>query len=228
MGSASPQSAFRRAQIDLWPLLLPAVPFGLVLGVVIAEGPINNFVGWSSSWIIFAGAAQLTVVTLIAAAAGPFSVIVSGLVVNARHLMYSAAMAPVFRHQPRWFRYLAPYTLIDQIFVMATQQADADPAFFRRYYLTAGGTFWLTWQLLVGAGILLGAGIPEEWSLDFAVPVLFLGLTVIGMVRRPAIVAAVVGFAVAVVASPLPNRSGLLVGAFAGILAGALVDRDEL
>ena len=68
----------------------------------------------------------------------------------------------------------------------------------------------------------------EGLEYDFAVPVLFLGLTVIGLVRRPAIVAAVVGFAVAVVASPLPNRSGLLVGAFAGILAGALVDRDEL
>ena len=49
----------------------------------------------------------------------------------------------------------------------------------------------------------------------------------LGMVRRPAVVAAIVGFVVSVLAAPLPNRSGLLVGAVAGVAVATLVDREE-
>ncbi|MDH3498573.1 MAG: AzlC family ABC transporter permease [Acidimicrobiia bacterium] len=220
-------SAYRAAVREGWPLLIPALPFALVLGVAISDGTFGVLVGWSTSWIVFAGAAQLALVTLFVEV-GPVSAIVSALVVNARHLMYSAALAPAFRQQPPWFRYLAPYVLIDQIFAVTITKLDADPTYFRRYYVMLGSVFWVSWQVTVGAGVLLGNGVPAEWGLGFAVPVLFIGLTVLSVVRRPALMAAAVGFVVAVVAAPLPNRSGLLVGAIAGVVAGAAIDRDPV
>ena len=217
----------RDALREAWPLLIPAWPFALVLGVVISEGGFGRWAGWSTSWIVFAGAAQLTLVTLFAEV-GPLSAIVSALVVNARHFMYSAAMAPAFRQQPRWFRFVAPYTLIDQMFAMMITKTDGDPTYFRRYYVAFGTLFWTTWQIFVGVGVVMGTGLPESWGLEFAVPVLFLGLSILSVVSRPAAVAGVVGATVAVAASPLPNRVGLLVGAFAGVIAATAVDREPV
>jgi predicted branched-subunit amino acid permease len=217
----------RDALREAWPLLIPAWPFALVLGVVISEGTFGEWAGWSTSWIVFAGAAQLTLVTLFVEV-GPASAVISALVVNARHFMYSAAVSPSFRHQPTWFRYLAPYVLIDQMFAMMIRKADTHPTYYRRYYLAFGGLFWSTWQMFVGAGVLLGTGLPQSWGLDFAVPVLFLGLAVLSMVTRPAMIAAAVGATVAIVTSPLPNRVGLLIGALAGVVAATAVDREPV
>lgn len=221
--SASP---IRAGVVEIAPLAVPGVPFGLVLGIAIAEAPINDFVGWASSWIVFAGAAQLVLITLLASAT-VLGAITAALIVNSRHFMYSVALAGTFGNQPRWFRWLAPYTLIDQIFAITTMRSNDDPAWFRRYYLAASATIWLMWQAAVGTGILVGAAVPGSWRLDFAVPILFATLVVLGLTRKPAVVAAVVGFITGALAGPLPNRSSILLGALVGVVAAALVDRTE-
>lgn len=221
-------SPVRTALRETVPLAIPAMPFGLVLGVTIAESSVVPiWVGLLGAPVIFGGAAHITVVALLTAGAAALPAIASGLVVNARHLMYSAALASVFSKQPVWFRWLGPYVLIDQVFALATLRADEDPDWFRRYYLTSGAVMWGMWHVVVPTGVVLGAAVPAAWGLDFAVPVLFLALTVMSLVRRPAVVAAVVGFGVTVAASGLPNRTGLLVGALAGVGAAALAERME-
>jgi predicted branched-subunit amino acid permease len=139
--------------------------------------------------------------------------------------MYSAALAPVFQRQPRWFRWFGPYLLIDQLFAMSTLRLDDDPRDFRTYYLVAGLTFWATWLVTTALGLLIGPVVPEGWHLEFAVPILFVGLLILGVDSRPKVVAAVVGAGVTLVSAGLPNRGGLLVGSLAGILAGTLAAR---
>ena len=63
----------RRGFVDAVPLFIPAVPFGLVLGLAITESGIGALVGWSSSPIIFGGSAQLTLVSLLGSAAPQWS-----------------------------------------------------------------------------------------------------------------------------------------------------------
>ena len=41
---------------DIVPLAVPGIPFGFVLGVVIAESGLDRFVAWLSSPIVLAGA----------------------------------------------------------------------------------------------------------------------------------------------------------------------------
>ena len=216
----------RRGITDALPLYVPAVPFALVIGLAISESGINVFAGWSGSWLIFGGAAQLTLVSLLGTGAGVLAAIVAALVVNARHLMYSAAMAPTFQLQPRWFRWLGPYMLIDQMFALATIESErSDPHTFRSYYLGAGFTFWTLWQITTAVGIAIGPVVPEEWNLEFAVPLLFIGLIVLGIDKSSKLVAALVGAGVTFLFAGLPNRSGLLVGALAGVIAGTVVER---
>lgn len=217
----------RRAIADAIPLVIPAIPFGFVVGLAATESttmPVG--IGWLSSSIIFAGAAQLAVLTIVGTATA-WSAIAAGLVINSRHIMYSAALAPVFRDQPRWFRWLGPYVLIDQAFALAILRADDPPAVFRRYFLSVGFFFWTIWQLAVALGLVIGPVIPENWRLDYAVPIMFGGLMVSMITRRPAVVAAVVGASVGLATAGLSNRFGIVVGALAGIVAGALVDGDE-
>lgn len=219
------RAVIRQALLDAIPLFIPAIPFALVLGLAIVESGINPLVGWSSSWIIFGGAAQLTLISLLGSGAAVAAAVAAGLVVNARHLMYSAALAPRFQSQPKWFRWFGPYVLLDQVFALATLRLDDDPKTFRTYYLATGAVFWTFWQTTVALGLAIGPVIPESWNLEFAVPILFLGLVVIALDKYPKLVAAVVGAVVTFLLAGLPNRSGLLVGALVGIVAGTVAER---
>lgn len=219
------RAAIRRGITDALPLFVPAVPFALVIGLAIVDGGINPFAGWSGSWLIFGGAAQLTLVSLLGSGAAAIAATTAALVVNARHLMYSAALAPTYQKQPAWFRWLGPYFLIDQMFALVSLEADSHPDTFRHYYLAAGVTFWTLWQITTALGLAIGPVVPEEWNLAFAVPLLFIGLIVLGIDRASKLVAALVGAGVAYVFAGLPNRSGLLVGGLIGIIAGTIAER---
>ena len=219
------RAAARQGVVDALPLFVPAIPFGLVIGLAITESGMNPFVGWSSSWLIFAGAAQLTLITLLGGGVAVAAAISTALVVNARHLMYSVALAPTFQKQPRWFRWLGPYVLIDQVFALTTIRPEEDPDRFRNYYMAAGVTFWVLWLAIVGLGLLIGPVVPEQWNLEFAIPILFIGLLVVGTETWPEVIAALAGAAVTYLVAGLPNRTGLLVGAVAGVAAGTIAER---
>lgn len=213
----------RRAIADAIPLFLPAIPFGFVLGLAMTESAMPTAVAWLTSPLLFAGAAQLAVVTL-AGSATVWAVIVAGLVINTRHVMYSAALAPAFQQQPRWVRWVGSFVLIDQIFALAVLHADRPPAEFRRYYLTAGLFFYLNWQWATALGLVVGPVVPESWRLEYAPPIMFVALVLIGIRRIPQGVAAFVGGLVALTAAGLPDRLGILVGALAGVAAGAIAE----
>ncbi|MFW2333762.1 AzlC family ABC transporter permease [Ilumatobacter sp.] len=213
----------RRAVADSVPLFLPAIPFGFVLGLAATEGEMPALIGWSTSIFIFAGAAQLAVLTL-AGTASVWAVIVAGLVINTRHVMYSAALAPTFQRQPRWMRWVGPFFLIDQVFAMSLLHSDRSPTEFRRYYLTAGLFFFVNWQWATALGMVVGPVVPESWQLGFAPAVMFFGLVLIGINQVPQAVAASVGGAVSLVSAGLQDRLGILVGAVAGVIAGTVAE----
>lgn len=213
---------------DMLPLFLGAVPFGVVIGVAVAESDVPDLAGWLSSSLVFGGAAQLTAISLLAAGAPALSAVAGALVVNARHVMYGAALVPRFRGQPRWFRWLGPYVLIDQVFALVSVRDEAeDRAFWRSYYLGAGFLAWTMWQVVVAVGVLAGPVLPEGLSLEFAVPILFIGLVVPTLIRRPALVAAITAVAVTTMLHGIPNRGGMLVGGLVGVAVGTYVDLRE-
>ncbi len=219
------RSVVKHAIVDSMPLYVPAIPFALVIGLAVAESGMNPLLGWSTAWIIFGGAAQLTLISLLGSGTAVAAAVTAAIVVNARHLMYSAALAPKFQEQPRWFRWVGPYVLIDQLFALVMLRLDDDPKTWRTYYLTVGAFFWSMWQVTIAIGLFVGPVIPGEWNLAFAVPILFVGLVVMGIDKSPKLVAALAGAGFTFLFAGLPNRGGLLVGAFVGVLAGTFAER---
>ncbi|MGA9278327.1 AzlC family ABC transporter permease [Ilumatobacter sp.] len=213
----------RQALADVIPLAIPAIPFGFVVGLAVTESAMPQWIAWLTAPLVFAGAAQLAMITL-AGTATLWAVVTAVLVINTRHLMYSAALAPTFRDQPRWMRWFGPFLLVDQTFALAALQTRRDPAAFRRYFLTVAITLYAVWNIAVPMGMLVGPVIPDSWRLDFAPPVMFAGLTLFAIKRVPAAVAAIVGGLVSLATVDLRDRLGIVVGALTGVAAGALAD----
>lgn len=214
----------RQGLADVVPLAIPAIPFGFVVGLAVTESAMPQWVAWLTAPLVFAGAAQLAMITL-AGTASLWAVITAVLVINTRHVMYSAALAPTFRRQPRWMRWVGPFFMVDQTFALAALQTHRSPADFRRYYLTVSLTLYAVWNTVVPLGMLVGPIVPESWRLDFAPPVMFAGLTLFAIKRTPAAVAALVGGFVSLATVDLRDRLGIVVGAVAGVLAGAIAEQ---
>ena len=223
--TASPTRAARR---DAFAVIVAYLPFGLALGASLAATGLHPLVAWSSSPLLFGGAAQLLAVQQLDAGASAAVVVAAALVVNARMLLYSASLAPHVRGWHGRWRWAGAYLLADPVYALAIGRygrpdgGGADRARLA-YYFTAGATLWVGWMLLTGAGIVLAGALPAGLRLELAAPLTFLLLLAPMLTSRATYAAAVTGGIVAVAAQGLPLGLGLLTGAAAGIVAGALV-----
>ncbi|MEL0138182.1 MAG: AzlC family ABC transporter permease [Halieaceae bacterium] len=220
-------SPARRGALDALPLFIPALPFAFVFGVVVAEAGIPEWLGWSSSPIIFGGAIQVTLFTLIGEGASVAAAVSAALIVGARHMLYSVTLAPRFQHQPTWFRWVGSYVLIDQVFVLSQIKPIDEPVAFRRYFLAAGFTFWSLWMVCTALGVVLGPAIPPEWGVEFAAPVLFVSLMMAASDRRDKLAAAGLAMLITYLSAALPNRAGIVIAVISTVTVMMLLKRQK-
>ena len=226
MNTARPFDAVRGA-LDALPLFIPAIPFAFVFGVVVAKAGIPAWLGWSSSPIIFGGAIQVTLFTLIGEGASIAAAVSAALIVGARHMLYSVTLAPRFQNQPAWFRWVGSYVLIDQVFVLSQINQIDDPVAFRKYFLAAGFTFWALWMVFTATGIVIGPTIPESWGVEFAAPVLFVSLMMAASHRPDKLAAALIAMGLTYQFAALPNRIGILIAVIVTVCLMLLVNREK-
>lgn len=212
---------------DVLPIMIGVIPFGFVAGIAAAEAGFGVSGALGFSVIVFAGASQLAAIDLLSGGASVAVAVLTAWLINARMLMYSAALAPWLGHEPTRRRALAAYLLTDQAFALSVTRygKGSPPADRLRYYLGVAVPMWVNWVLTTALGAVLGAAIPESLELDFAIPLCFLVLLVPAVTDRPTVVAAVVGGvgAVVVAEAGLPDAA-IVLGALLGIAAGALTD----
>ena len=209
------------------PILLGVIPFGLIFGVTAANADVPIVAAWSTSVIIFAGASQIALVEVMDGGGAPVIAVLTAVIINARMMMYSADTGRYTAEEPLGTKLGVAYLLTDQAYLVSSHRFP-DPAHsvgFVRFYVAAGLTLWTTWQISTTSGLLLGAAIPESWSLEFAIPLTFMALLVLAVKGKPGLLAAVVGGTVAVAAVGLPYHIGLPLGTAAGIATGMLTER---
>lgn len=207
----------------VFPALPANVPFGLVAGVVAVDVGFSSLEGVLLSGLWFAGAAQLAAMELLGENAPLLVVLVTALVVNARYVMYSAAIAPYFDEFSRPMRWLASFFLLDVTFALAVTEFESDSTRDDlSFYLGAAIPLWGVWTGASIVGVLLGARIPPAWGIDFAIPLVFLALLAPSIEGRASIVAAAVGGVGATLGAGIPLNLGLIIAALCGVVAGVL------
>lgn len=206
------------------PLLLGVAPFGIVAGAAVVDAGFHLPENAGFSMVIFAGAAQLAAIDLLKQDAPAVVAILTVLVINARHVMYSAALAPSFAARTMRERLGAAYVMTDQAFAVTISRRQSDPSYqpWLAFYFGGALTLWVVWQVMTTLGVLVGDNVPDSVPLEFAIPLTFLALLVPAVVDRPTLTAAVTGAAVATTTAPLPWNLGMLLGSAAGIGAGVL------
>lgn len=220
-----------RGARDSIAVIVAYIPFGLTIGAAMANANVPPLVAWSSSPLLFGGAGQLLAVQLLGAGAGSAVTVLAALVVNARFLLYSAALAPHVADWPRRGRWAAAYLLADPVYALAATRFAAPggggpPRERMAYYVGVGVTLWSAWLLLTGLGMLLAGVLPTGFRLDLAAPLTFLLLLLPMLQARASVVAAAAGGLAAAAAAGLPLGLNVLVGAVVGVAAGTLAARS--
>jgi predicted branched-subunit amino acid permease len=228
------------------PLLVGIVPFGLVAGVAAIDAGLSPVAALGMSVVVFAGAAQLAVIELLGRDASLAVVVVTGVIINLRMMMYSASIAPYFQsYHARWKAVLA-YFLTDQAYAVSIARFESgeeggetdggtDPehgdeteagSSERRdyFYLGIAVSLWAVWVVSTAVGVGLGRGVPDSWGLEFAVPLVFLALLVPRIEDGPTAAAASVAGLVALFGSGLPYELGLPLAAVVGVGVGLAVE----
>lgn len=227
--TSTPRAQFAAGVRAELPIVLGVIPFGMIYGVLALSAGLPPLLAQGMSSIVFAGSAQFIAAGLFATSAPALVLILTTFVVNLRHLLYSASLAPYVQHLTLRWKGLLAYLLTDEAYAVAIlhYKESPQPNEYKHYFfLGAGLTLWTSWQLSTAAGIFLGAQVPASWSLDFALAVTFIGLVVPALRNRPQVGAAVAAGLVAVLTFHWPYKTGLMAAALAGIVAGLLLERN--
>ncbi len=211
---------------DELPILVGVVPFGMIYGILALGAGLNPFDAQAMSAVIFAGSSQFMTVQLIREAAPWLVILMTGFIINLRHALYSATIAPYIKHLPRRWKALLAYLLTDEAFAVAAlnYQREGVTRFGHWYFLGAGLALWTSWQASTAVGIFLGAQVPGSWGLDFTLPLTFIALVVPALKDKAGVVTAIVASLAALLFFGLPYTLGLIAAAALAIAAGMWVE----
>ena len=210
-------------------MLLGIIPFGVITGVAMVASGIPPLVALLMSLIVFAGASMVASAQLLASAAPAALIILTTLIINLRFMMYSASLRLHFAEAPLRWRVAIAYLIADNVYGLLLSRFSEHPKDEGKleYFIGAGIVVWAAWQVAVLGGILIGAGVPVSWRLEFAAPLAFIAMT-IPHLRDRAMIAAALAAGVAVIAAhELPLRLNIVAAAAVGIAAGMLFERKK-
>lgn len=230
MPATAEESAVRREVLTGGlAVLFSQAAFGVVYGLAAKDAGLSIVEALAMSALVYGGAAQFAALGLLTAGIPWMGIVAVTALLNARHALYSASMAPWFAVVPRRVRAVAAHPLTDEVYALTL------PAFQRlghldlRSYALAAALTLPTWVIATLAGHIGGQVMPDPrvLGLDIVFPAVMGGLAVALVTERRGLVAALsgalLGVAVALVAGP---TVGVLAGGIVGPLMGmALPER---
>ena len=213
---------------DILPLVIAAIPFGVVYGAMGQSLGLTNWQVMGMSLFVFAGSSQFIAVTLLASAAAFPVVCLTVFIVNLRHMLYAASLMQVVEKIPSLLRVPMAFWLTDESFAIAAnrlrEKGESGMTFYS-YYTGAAVVMYMNWQVCTWVGITAGKQIPDmmQWGLDVAIVVAFIGMVVPSLERAPHWACAVTAAICISLTYDWPHQSGLLFSSLIAIVVGMLV-----
>jgi 4-azaleucine resistance transporter AzlC len=195
-----------------------AIGFGFVFGLSARAAGLTPLDASAMSIFVFAGASQFAAVGYVASGFGWVGIIVLTALINARHFLYSAAIAPYFSDERRVTRVAMAHVLTDEAFALSIAHFNRIGRSDRRgYWFAAVLVMFIPWNLASIAGVLVGGSIPDptRFGLDIIFPAAMAGIAVALIAGRRELVAALAGVVIGV-------AIGLALDPALGVVAGGL------
>jgi predicted branched-subunit amino acid permease len=210
-------------------VLLGIVPFGVITGVAMVASGIPPLVAMLMSLLVFAGASMIASAQLLASGAPALLIVFTTLVINLRFMMYSASLRLHFARAPLAQRVAIAYLTADNVYglLLGRFSEHPDDPGKLEYFFGAGLVVWAAWQAAVLGGILIGAGVPAAWRLEFAAPLAFIAMTIPLLRDRAMVVAALAAAVVVAFSHDIPLKLNIVLAAAAGIAAGLFIERSR-
>lgn len=201
--------------------------YGTVFGGLAVQAGLRPLEVLGMSMLVFAGASQFVAVPMLAGGAPALAIVVTTYVINMRHYLMAATLAPSFRNFPRGWLALVAHVINDESFAVAVARRNPpDPWVFIGSALAVSGAFMAG----VSVGTPLGGLVadPGRWGLDFAFPAVFLALVALQLRRRADWLVALAAAVVAVAAAlALPGTWHVVIAGLVVSAAGMLVLSPE-
>jgi 4-azaleucine resistance transporter AzlC len=219
--STGERKGFADGMRDCLPVVLGYVAIGLAFGVVARSTGLSVAEVALTSIILYAGSAQFVLAGLVAVAAPLPAVVITIFLVNLRHMLYSAALAPHVR-LPLLQNALVGLELTDETFAVASSHLARGVTASGPWLFGINLTAQVTWVTATTVGALLGEAIPDTkvLGLDFALASMFAALLFLQIASRPKLVVAVV---VALTGAAIAVAGTLVVPPSWAVIAAALV-----
>ena len=216
---------FLKGIIDVSPLMIPVVPFGLIFGILAIDIGFSPSATMGMSLIIFGGASQIVLLQLFSGGASSLVIISSVGAVNSRHLLYGAVVSEHLSDLKLVWKIIISYFLIDQAFAQSNEYFKKNNDKNKYFHLIGGGvTCWVIWQTTTFLGIILGAAIPEKLGLSFAVPLTFLALLVNDFRKLINVIVIISSGLVATLGyNYIPYKAYVIVAALVGLLVAMIL-----
>ncbi len=211
---------FKRGILVTIPLAPGVVVFGLLYGMMARQAGFSPWEAWAMSLFVHAGSAQFTALGMWEAS-DAFPIILTTLVINLRHMLMGASVAPYLRKlSPGWKALLALW-MVDESYALAIAEYEQGRG-SHHYFLGTNIGLYLIWPTSGLLGALLGATVPDpsRYGLDLIFPLAFLGLLATFLQDRTSVVVALAAGGLALAgAFLLPGKWYVIV---AGLLASGL------
>ena len=218
---------FLKGIVDVSPLMIPVVPFGLIFGILAIDIGFTPLATMGMSLIIFGGASQIVLLQLFSGGASSLVIISSVGAVNSRHLLYGAVVSEHVSDLKLFWKIIISYFLIDQAFARSNEYFKKNNDKNKYFHLIGGGvTCWVIWQTTTFLGIILGSAIPEKLGLSFAVPLTFLALLVNDFRKMINLIVIIISGLVATFGyNYIPYKAYVIVAAFAGLFTAMILTK---
>ncbi|SAL36162.1 AzlC family protein [Caballeronia humi] len=224
-------SEFAAGARDTLPMMIGAAPFGVIYGTLVTASPLSPWHGQLMSLAVFAGSAQFIAVGLIAGHASFAVIWATTLIVNLRHILYSATLAPYVSHLPARWRWTLGALMTDEVFAVAyAHYQKRPPGETGPYYFFGSGlAMYLNWQLWTVLGLVFGSAFPglQSLGLDFAMVATFIAIVVPQLVALRFVAASLAAGVLSFAWQGWPYKLGLLAAVLVGVAVGTALTLIE-
>ena len=169
----------RAAVVDTLPTVFGYLGIATAFGVIARASGFSTITVILMSVIIYAGSAQFTTVSMLAAGSPIASIVFATFMVNSRMILMSTTVAPYFKKDSLGKGMLIGTLLTDESFALAMNKLNYTNGKMNfSWFNTENIISYSTWVIATMIGALLGNFIedPKKLGLDFANVAMFIGL----------------------------------------------------